>query len=50
MSLYFVRHQHAPDRCPAKDPQRGAMLVQHIGSVQIYPASPCEIVVERQGC
>jgi hypothetical protein len=96
MSLYFVRHQHDAETCPAKDPQMGQMLVQHVsksnarkfgvdligdavldsqhtfvlileaedkeyienfmqpfamaGSVEISPASTCEVVVERQGC
>jgi hypothetical protein len=96
MSLYFVRHQHDPETCPAKDPQMGQMLVQHVsksnarkfgvdlrgdavldgqhtfvlileaeeksyieqfmqpfgmaGSVEIFPASTCETVVDRQGC
>ena len=30
MSLYFVRHQHSPETCPAKDPQMGEMLLQHL--------------------
>ena len=30
MSLYFVRHQHSPENCPAKDPQMGSMLLTHI--------------------
>ncbi len=30
MSLYFVRHQHCPETCPAKDPEMGQMLVQHV--------------------
>ena len=96
MSLYFVQHQHSPDACPAKDPQQGSMLLNHIdkasarrfglnilsdavldnqhtfvlvidadnpgqiesymepfkqvGSVDIWPASTCETVVEREGC
>jgi hypothetical protein len=96
MSLYFVRHQHDAETCPAKDPEMGQMLVQHVsklnarkfgvdligdavldgqhtfvlileaedkeyienfmqpfamaGSVEISPASTCEMVVERQGC
>ena len=96
MSLYFVRHQHNAETCPAKDPAMGAMLLGHIsplnarkfgvqvrgdavldgehtfvlileaedkthidnfmqpfkmaGSVEIYPASQCEAVVERAGC
>jgi hypothetical protein len=96
MSLYFVRHQHSAEHCPAKDPEMGSMLLQHLsptqakqfgihihgdavldgahtlvlileaenqasvetylqpfqqaGTVEIFPASPCELVVERQGC
>jgi len=96
MSLYFVRHQHSAETCPARDPQMGAMLLTHInplnarkfgvniqsdavldnqhtfvlivdaedssqienfmqpfkmaGSVEIWPASTCEVVVERAGC
>ncbi len=96
MSLYFVRHQHPAETCPAKDPNMGQMLLQHIskanarkygvdivgdavldnqhtfvlileaegkdtiegfmqpfamaGSVEIFPASACEEVVERAGC
>jgi hypothetical protein len=96
MSLYFVRHQHSDETCPARDPQMGAMLLSHIsplnarkfgvdiqgdavldgqhtfvlilesdnranidnfmqpfkmaGSVDIVPASTCEVVVERAGC
>ena len=30
MSLYFVRHQHDAETCPAKDPQMGQMLVRHV--------------------
>ena len=30
MSLYFVRHQHTPETCPAKDPQMGQMLLAHL--------------------
>lgn len=30
MSLYFVRHQHSAAACPAKDPQMGQMLLQHL--------------------
>lgn len=30
MSLYFVRHQHAAENCPAKDPEMGQMLLQHL--------------------
>ncbi len=30
MSLYFVRHQHTPETCPAKDPAMGEMLLTHL--------------------
>jgi hypothetical protein len=30
MSLYFVRHQHDAETCPAKDPAAGNMLLAHI--------------------
>jgi hypothetical protein len=96
MSLYFVRHQHSSETCPAKNPEMGQMLLAHLsppnarkygvnvqgdvvldnqhtlvlileadgktqvdnfmqpfkmaGSVEIWPASTCEIVVDRAGC
>lgn len=30
MSLYYVRHQHNAETCPAKDPTAGNMLLSHI--------------------
>jgi hypothetical protein len=30
MSLYFVQHQHDAETCPARDPNAGNMLLQHI--------------------
>jgi DMSO/TMAO reductase YedYZ molybdopterin-dependent catalytic subunit len=30
MPLFVVKHQHLPDRCPAKDPFFGAMLLNHL--------------------
>lgn len=30
MSLYFVRHQHAAETCPARNPEMGQVLVQHV--------------------
>lgn len=30
MPLYFVRHQHTAETCPAKDPEMGQMLLQHL--------------------
>ncbi len=33
MSLYFVRHQHTPETCPAKDPEMGQMLLSHLSQL-----------------
>src|SRR5919198_653839 len=30
MALFLVRHEHAADRCPAADPERGAELLNHL--------------------
>jgi DMSO/TMAO reductase YedYZ molybdopterin-dependent catalytic subunit len=30
MALFVVRHQHAADRCPARDPDLGALLLNHL--------------------
>jgi DMSO/TMAO reductase YedYZ molybdopterin-dependent catalytic subunit len=30
MALFVVRHQHAPDRCPAEDPYLGAGLLNYL--------------------
>ena len=30
MALFIVRHQHSSERCPAQDPYRGAMLLNHL--------------------
>ena len=30
MSLYFVRHQHSAETCPAKNPEMGEMLLKHL--------------------
>lgn len=30
MTLYFVRQHHQPESCPAKDPQMGQMLLDHL--------------------
>jgi uncharacterized protein YmfQ (DUF2313 family) len=30
MTLYVVRHQHDADTCPARDPNMGQMLLDHI--------------------
>jgi hypothetical protein len=33
MSLYYVRHQHSAATCPAKNPEMGAMLLQHLSQI-----------------
>jgi hypothetical protein len=30
MSLFVVQHSHPAERCPAKDPQMGQMLLKHL--------------------
>jgi DMSO/TMAO reductase YedYZ molybdopterin-dependent catalytic subunit len=30
MGLFIVRHEHAGDRCPANDPDHGALLLNHL--------------------
>jgi hypothetical protein len=30
MGLFVAKHQHDAETCPAKDPQMGLMLLQHI--------------------
>src|SRR5512135_115830 len=30
MSLYFLRDQHTEETCPAKNPEMGQMLLQHL--------------------
>jgi len=30
MALFVVRHVHSPEKCPAQDPYRGAMLLNHL--------------------
>jgi len=30
MSLFVVRHHHEADRCPARDPKMGLMLLSHL--------------------
>jgi hypothetical protein len=44
MSLYFVKHQHSPETCPAKDPMMGSMLLSHIN-----PVNARKYGVELQG-
>jgi hypothetical protein len=30
MTLYFVRHHHDAGTCPARDPEMGKVLVEHV--------------------
>jgi hypothetical protein len=30
MTLYFVRHHHEAERCPARDSEAGKMLLEHL--------------------
>jgi hypothetical protein len=30
MALFVVRHQHPAEQCPARDPQMGNMLLNHL--------------------
>ena len=32
MSLFVVQHQHPAERCPARDPNMGAMLLRHLSA------------------
>ena len=32
MALFVAHHQHSPETCPAKDPQMGQMLLQHLSA------------------
>lgn len=32
MALYVAVHKHPADRCPAKDPKMGQMLLQHLSA------------------
>src|SRR6266849_10062070 len=31
MALFVIRHQHSPERCPARDPFAGSSLLNHLG-------------------
>lgn len=30
MTLFLVRHHHSAERCPAQDPEMGAMILNHL--------------------
>ncbi len=36
MALFVVRHQHAPDRCPAQDPYMGATLLNYLSRPNVH--------------
>jgi DMSO/TMAO reductase YedYZ molybdopterin-dependent catalytic subunit len=36
MALFVVRHQHAPDRCPAQDPYLGATLLNYLSRPNVH--------------
>ncbi len=44
MSLFVARHQHPAERCPARDPQMGSMLLSHIA-----PANAATYGITIQG-
>ncbi len=44
MSLYFVRHQHTADTCPARNPEMGEMLLAHLS-----PRNALKFGVDIQG-
>ncbi len=36
MSLYYVRHQHTAETCPARDPEMGNMLLSHLSHTNAH--------------
>ena len=44
MALFIVRHQHEAERCPATDPEMGALLLNHLS-----PPNVSKQGVEIQG-
>lgn len=44
MSLFVVHHQHAPEVCPAPDPQMASMLLKHLS-----PANTASYGITIQG-
>jgi uncharacterized protein with GYD domain len=44
MSLYFVSHQHTPETCPAKNPEMGQMLLNHLSRM-----NACKFGIDLQG-
>jgi hypothetical protein len=35
MSLFVVQHRHPAERCPARDPKMGSMLLQHLAPASV---------------
>lgn len=51
MALYFVRHQHSPQNCPARDPEMGQMLLKHLSKASASRAGVAlhgEAVLDNQ--
>ncbi len=51
MSLYFVRHQHSAETCPAKDPEMGRMLLKHLSKANASKAGIAihgDVVLDNQ--
>jgi uncharacterized protein with GYD domain len=36
VALFVVQHRHEADRCPARNPQAGQMLLQHLSSSKSF--------------
>jgi DMSO/TMAO reductase YedYZ molybdopterin-dependent catalytic subunit len=51
MALFIVRHQHAAERCPAADPQMGAMLLNHLSLRDLHsmPSQTLTATIECAG-
>src|SRR5919206_4836277 len=35
MALFIVRHEHSAERCPAADPEMGALLLNHLSAPNV---------------
>jgi hypothetical protein len=44
MALYVVKHRHGSENCPARDPQMGSMLLNHLS-----PTSAARHGIKIQG-
>ena len=51
VSLFVAKHQHTPETCPAKNPEMGAMLLEHLSDENAAKAGITihgEAVIEGQ--